>query len=61
MRESKVGNTVKVYKDPMTEKNFESNAELVRLIRPRNQAGFEIWIVRLHGEDDHCQRWIKSK
>ena len=46
----KVGDVVKVYQKPMTEEDFEGEAELIERI-PFNLPGFEMWKVHFLNDD----------
>ncbi len=50
---------VKIYQDPITKKDFEGEAEVIRILRPKDVDGM-IWAeVRFDGETETYPRWFQ--
>jgi hypothetical protein len=44
--------TVEIYQDPITQKDFEGKAVLVREYRPDEGDGLSMWVVRFKDEPE---------
>jgi hypothetical protein len=54
-----VGDIVKVYEDPLSQKHLEGEAELVEMINEDDER--ECWVVQFKGDRERHVRWIKKK
>lgn len=55
----KIGDVVRIYDDPLTEKKFEAEAKLINMILEDDDR--EYWLVEFTPDHERHPRWIKKK